>query len=127
MYDPTMASNPYGSGVSVPGATDPLGLNSAAGVNPIAQPTMQPTAPTLNYQYPSYPNQFGLGSQNPNSGFGTPTPQSGDSGTAFASTPITVNTPDTTSRGANPWSFIGESNARDAPPAEPSFQGNQQK
>lgn len=60
--------------------------------------------------YPSYPNQYGLGSQNPASGQGQAAP-----GTSYGAPPqpqLTQNAQDNTSRGFNPWSLIGESNAR---------------
>src|ERR1035437_3542631 len=107
--DPNTAANPY----SAPAASDQNTLtNMQTNMGSVAQntSTAQP------YQYPSYPNQYGLGTQNPSSGFGGTTSSSSGGGTAYASQPVTVQVPDTTSRGASPWSYLGESNARDTPP-----------
>lgn len=62
--------------------------------------------------YPAYGNQYGLGGQiSPPSSTGASTsptpPQNGG-----ASQGVTANVPDTSSRGFNPWSIQGESNAR---------------
>lgn len=51
----------------------------------------------LSTQYPSYPNEFGLGSQTP---FGAP------------STPTQPANPSASSRGFNPWSLMGEALSR---------------
>lgn len=62
-------------------------------------------------QYPAYGNQYGLGGaiSPPPSGAAPNTAQSDYTGGQG----VTVNVPDTSSRGFNPWSIQGESNARD--------------
>lgn len=116
--DPSTAVNPYAAS-AMQDQNTLTGMQAAGGApggTSMAPPIPAPSAGNLSYQYPSYPNAAGLGSQNPNSGFSASTPANGDSGTAFSSTPITVNTPDTSSRGSNPWSFMGEANSRDTVP-----------
>lgn len=52
-------------------------------------------------QYPALQNQWGLGS----------TPGSA-SAPSYGAAPVTINMPDSGSRGFNPWSMQGEANAR---------------
>lgn len=112
--DPATAANPYSATSITPqGGTDPLGLNSAAGVQPIQAPTFAAPTTTLNYQYPTYPNAAGLGSQNPSSGLGAPAPSAGSSNSNYTTEPVTAPNPTASSQGANPWSWLGEANARD--------------
>lgn len=56
--------------------------------------------------YPAMPNGFGLGLQQPS------IPQNYASSPGFMSQPLNTTMPDSGSRGFNPWSLQGESNAR---------------
>lgn len=62
--------------------------------------------------YPAYGNQYGLGGQiSPPSSTGAPANAAqSDYGGGQG---VTMNVPDTSSRGFNPWSIQGESNSRD--------------
>lgn len=61
--------------------------------------------------YPAYGNQYGLGGQiSPPSSTGIQNAAQADYAGGQG---VTVNVPDTSSRGFNPWSIQGESNARD--------------
>lgn len=105
--------------------------NPYASTNPNAQAPIN-TAPQQNYNYstgqydpssassyPTYPNDAGVGSQAPFSGSTqTPTtPMAGSSSNpGYLAQSINVQVPDTSSRGFNPWSLTGESNARSGTP-----------
>lgn len=66
----------------------------------------------MQSSYPAYGNQYGLGGQiSPPSSTGASTSPAG--GDYSGGQGVTVNVPDTSSRGFNPWSIQGESNARD--------------
>lgn len=73
------------------------------------------TQPTQNAvsAYPAMANSYGLGSpvggpaQTAASAPGAPAPSS------YSGASLTVNTPDTSARGLNPWSLQGEANSRD--------------
>lgn len=55
--------------------------------------------------YPAMPNDYGLGDQ-------TGAIQGSAANPNYQNQPLTVTVPDTASRGFNPWSLTGESNAR---------------
>lgn len=57
--------------------------------------------------YPAMSNSYGLGSS-----INSPTMPVGNSGNNYAQNPINISMPDSSSRGFNPWSLTGESNAR---------------
>lgn len=86
------------------------GLNQAGqGAAGIAM-TSQPSAPKPQQamggtSYPTMANDYGLGQ-----GAESLDPASSEGG---MQKPITVNMNDTSSKGFNPWSMMGESNARD--------------
>lgn len=61
----------------------------------------------MNSAYPAFGNQYGLGGALPSGG--QPSAAMSD----YSGQGVTVNVPDTSSRGFNPWSIQGESNARD--------------
>lgn len=56
--------------------------------------------------YPAMTNAYGLGSSQSSAIPGSA------SNPAFGAAPLTIAVPDTASRGFNPWSLTGESNAR---------------
>ena len=132
-------ADPYGVGNigSTPtGATvdQLLGMNTptlpAAGAAPATNPYVTPStdlqAPgTTNGQaitnlsntlsqsqaassYPAMPNSYGLGSST------TPAPATAaPAASSYSGQGVTVNVPDTSARGLNPWSLQGEANSRD--------------
>lgn len=69
-----------------------------------------PTDPGSS-NYPAYPNSFGLGNSG---GLGGASPSQGvQTPSSYSQNGVTVNVPDTSSRGFSPWSMVGESNSRD--------------
>lgn len=92
---PSQYENTYGS--QAPG-TSPADQNSALQLTNGLQARAA--------GYPSYPNAYGLGNSS-----GQMAPQSMPN--SYASSGLTVNVPDTSARGLNPWSLQGEANARD--------------
>jgi hypothetical protein len=114
---PDPSQNPYAASAITDQDQLTAMQNSASysGVTPatsVSQAMSQATQAPLSYQYPSYPNAAGLGSQDPTSGSSTVDATGVSSPSSMNA--ITVTTPDTTSRGANPWSFTGEANNREA-------------
>lgn len=59
-------------------------------------------------QYPALPNEYGLGDTSQFQG-AVPGSQSNPS---YMTSPLSTTVPDSGSRGFNPWSLLGESNAR---------------
>ncbi len=95
--------NPYLAGFD--SATD-----SALSGIPQVQKNIEGMQGQMNSQYPTYPNPYGIGSGS----------SQGDTGAVpgtasnpnYLTKPVSVTVPDSASRGFNPWSLTGESNAR---------------
>lgn len=109
-WDSTVSSDSGAQASVTQGAQSTIaGLNgqiSAMGGTP-------QTDPSTGSAYPAMANAYGLGSQS-------------NVGAGVGSQPINVSMPDTSTRGANPWSLVGESNSRGGgpPPTTPlSSQG----
>lgn len=70
-----------------------------------------PTDPATG-GYPAYPNSYGIG----NSGGlgGAPSAPPAQTPSSYSQNGVTVNVPDSSSRGLGPWGLVGESNARDS-------------
>lgn len=116
--DPTALGQSYG--------TNPyaamLGSDSAAATSGINQANQQMNNMGMQSQafggasqssaYPSYPNSYGLGSQNPMSGYQPAAPTQAAPMLGSTAPAPTTSTVDPSSRGFNPWSLQGESNAR---------------
>ena len=115
--DPTQsAANPYASLMSS-NDTASAEAQMAQAVAALGQQSQQYAGygaqiPTGTSSYPSYPNSYGLGSQNPMSGMSTQAvPQTGQSGPSYSLTPPSTTATTTNSNGFNPWSMQGESNS----------------
>lgn len=113
-WDQTVAQDTnYQQNVSQQNQMNLQGLNSQL----TAMGGQAVTDPSSGSSYPAMQNSYGLGGTPPVAGAGT-----GSQG----SSPINIAMPDSSSRGANPWSFQGEANARGGgpPPTTPlSTQG----
>ncbi len=105
----------------------PEGFYAPGQGKPIMPQTVQMTQQMRNLaaQYPSYPNEHGLGSQSPgapamsevagapNDTLMTPQPTPGaESAPGFSTQPVANSNTDSSSRGFNPWSMMGEANSR---------------
>lgn len=64
--------------------------------------------------YPSLPNDFGLGSQQMQAAPQAPVPGA-QGGQDSMAKPLTQQGGAESGRGASPWSFLGEANARNSP------------
>ena len=127
-FDPnSLGSNPWNSTTSQDSATSGNMLQGAnanlADLNSQltdmgGQPVGGNSAGSSNggASYPAMQNAYGLGSTPSGAGMG-----SGSGG----SSPINISLPDTSTRGANPWSFQGESNARGGGPPPTTPQSTQ--
>lgn len=94
-------SNPY----AAQGTTDAsaIAANTASAQNNIN------SAQSAQSSYPAFPNSYGLGGSTAAAPAAASAPQG-----AYSSGAVTVNVPDTSSRGFSPWSMVGESNSRDS-------------
>ncbi len=121
MYqDPTTAVNPWSTTAGQDqSALNAMQTNMGGFVNS-QQGGAAPAQPMTSAQYPSYSNAYGLGSGNPNSNFGQPAPSTGTSSANYATEPISVQVPDTSARGQNPWTYMGDAGGRDVP-QQPAF------
>lgn len=66
--------------------------------------------------YPAMANAYGIGSSTSGAGAGSD---------SSGSSPINISMPDTSTRGTNPWSYQGESNARGGGPPPTTPQSTQ--
>lgn len=97
---PTQEGNPWTNVAS----SYEQSAGSAANTAATRIPEMQANVQNMQSQYPTFPNQFGIGSQQPFSlGASPPTTQPA---------PTSPSTPDAGNRGFNPWSLTGEANSR---------------
>lgn len=114
--------NPYAASMNSDSQAAQAGINSAnmalMGMGAQSSAMGGQSASSL---YPSYPNSYGLGSQNPMAAipsFNTPQNTAGFTAPAPAAQVAPVSSSqsaaasDPSSRGFNPWSLQGESNVR---------------
>lgn len=115
----TTPVNPYTN----PNADPNMGATTSAWsqqqASAAATGTPAASTPQSGSSYPAYSNPYGLGSPVT----ATPTSQPAG-GNAYSAQGVTVNIPDTSSRGLNPWSLMGESNARETSSGVVPPQGN---
>lgn len=98
------AANPWNQTLAQDNAAGQQALANSAQTTNIANQQMG--AMGDGSSYPAMTNAYGLGSQESSAIPGSA------SNPGFGAQPISLTVPDTASRGFNPWSLTGESNAR---------------
>lgn len=107
---PKMGTNPWAINAQADQSAATEGIQG--GLQNISD--LQSQAAPLMGAYPTFPNTYGIGSQSAFGGAQPPaqSPQQSLQINTGAQPPQSPTPPDTGSRGFNPWSLQGESNAR---------------